>query len=166
MKEEVWRKVNGYEDYLISNKGRVKSLKRGKERFLRFGSSGTVYKNVTLYKFGKSKTYSVHSLVCLAFIGEKPNNLVIDHKDGNIKNNNVDNLHYVTQRLNTQKRGKKGHSSKYVGVHYEKSRKKFRARITVNKKRLCLGFRKSSIEAAKLYNDACIKYGFEPINNV
>lgn len=166
MKKEFWKKVDGYDDYLVSDKGRVKSLKRGKERVLKFGSSGIGYKNVKLYKGGATKTYLVHSLVALAFIGKKPKNLVIDHKNSNIKNNNVDNLHYVTQRFNTQKRRKLDHSSKYVGVHYEKSRKAYRARITVNNKRLCLGFRDSQVEAAKLYNNACVKYGFEPVNNI
>ena len=33
--QEEWRPIDGYEDYLISNLGRVKSFKQGKEMILK-----------------------------------------------------------------------------------------------------------------------------------
>ena len=51
--------------------------------------------NIRHYKF-------VHRLVALQFIPvESPELLVINHKDGNKLNNNVDNLEWVTSRENT-----------------------------------------------------------------
>lgn len=43
-----------------------------------------------------SKGVSVHYVVCKAHYGERPEGLVINHKDGNKLNNHPDNLEYCT----------------------------------------------------------------------
>ena len=100
MKKEYWKPVVGYEGlYEVSNWGRVKSLKFGKEKILkpiiRHG-----YYFVGLSKNGIVKSYSVHRLVAQVFI-PNPNNLpCVNHKDENKQNNVVSNLEWCTHEYN------------------------------------------------------------------
>ena len=119
MKEkEIWKSVIGYEGfYEVSNLGNVKSLPRrmwngrnyftSKERILKPGFAGCKARDrkrqrlmVILSKDGKKENCLVHHLVARAFIGERPEGMVICHNDGNHLNNNKDNLRYDTQQQN------------------------------------------------------------------
>ena len=51
-----------------------------------------------------NKTEKVHRLVALNFIGERPDGLQIDHIDRDKTNNKVDNLRYVSGKINCQNR--------------------------------------------------------------
>ena len=109
MKKEYWKPVVGYEGlYEVSNWGRVKSIKFGKEiiltQHIRCG-----YYIVSLWKNGKGKTYSVHRLVAEAFL-EIPEELrhlkgtrylQVNHKDEDKTNNNVENLEWCSAKYNT-----------------------------------------------------------------
>lgn len=44
----------------------------------------------------KSKNTTIHSIVALLTLGERPEDLVINHKDGDKLNNSPDNLEYCT----------------------------------------------------------------------
>lgn len=113
MKEE-WRNVVGYEGYYqVSNKGRVKSLKRidpnnhlVKERILTPNKDKYGYDYVGLSKYGKTKSYKSHRLVAKAFIYNPNNHPVINHKDFNKDNNCVDNLEWCTVAYNNTHRFK------------------------------------------------------------
>lgn len=76
MDKEIWRVVvlidtgEVYEDYMVSNFGRIKSLKCGREKILKQQDNGDGYLQVTLYKDGKAKHFTVHRLVAMAFCGE------------------------------------------------------------------------------------------------
>lgn len=66
---ENWRAVVGYEGlYEVSDQGRVRSLKFGKTRILKYGKAGAGYLVVNLCKDGKHKLMYVHRLVAEAFI--------------------------------------------------------------------------------------------------
>ena len=99
MKKEYWKPVVGYEGhYEVSNWGRVKSLKRNLIKKLKL-----TYENryvVSLWKNGKSKTYSVHRLVAEAFILNPDNLPQVNHKDENPLNNVVSNLEWVSAKYN------------------------------------------------------------------
>lgn len=43
---------------------------------------------------------SIHSLVMAAFVGPRPDGHEINHKDGDVANNRLDNLEYVTPAEN------------------------------------------------------------------
>lgn len=104
MKKEEWRFVVGYEGlYMVSNFGRVKSLgndKSRKEKILKPRKAGKGYLQVGLYKDVKVKWLYVHRLVWIAFNGPIPNGMVINHKDQNPLNCNLDNLMLCTNREN------------------------------------------------------------------
>lgn len=105
---EEWRDIPGYEGlYQVSNTGRVKSLLRldakgrrikGKMMMLRPSHKG--YLKVPLTKGGKQKNKFVHNLVVFTFIGTKPEGMQCNHKNGNKKDNHLDNLEYCTGSYN------------------------------------------------------------------
>ena len=100
MKAEIWKDVKDYEGhYQVSDKGRVKSVKFGKEIFLKQGSCRG-YLRVGLSKNGEIKRYTVHRLVAQAFI-PNPNNLPeVNHKDEIKTNNNIENLEWCDHKYN------------------------------------------------------------------
>jgi len=98
--KEIWRDITGYEGkYQISSDGRVKSMNynhKGRAKILKPTINNTGYKKVNLYNNGKAKIVFVHRLVAEAFI-PNPNNMpVVNHKDENKLNNQVDNLEWCT----------------------------------------------------------------------
>lgn len=109
--KKQWKAVPGYEDYLVSSFGEVKSYKRYPEGKLlkpkmlkQSGTNNQKYFAVRLYdEFGNFKTCTIHSLVMKAFVGERPANMIIDHIFPDTKLNRLDNLRYVTQKINVQK---------------------------------------------------------------
>ena len=101
MKKEYWKPVVGYEGlYEVSNWGRVKSLKFGKERILKQNQCMNGYYYVGLSKNGILKRYSVHRLVAEAFIPNLDNLPQVNHKDENKLNNVVSNLEWCTYKYN------------------------------------------------------------------
>lgn len=58
------------------------------------------YASLHLTRNGKSIRKNVHRLVAEAFIHNPDNLPVVNHKDENPRNNNVDNLEWCTQRYN------------------------------------------------------------------
>ena len=102
MKEEIWCPIKGFEGlYEVSDKGRVKSLKYGKERMLMQVRDSGGYLVVNLYKNSEKKMYYVHRLVSQAFIPNQNNLPEVNHKDENKTNNYVQNLEWCTDKYNT-----------------------------------------------------------------
>ena len=100
---EIWKDIEGFEGYQISNYGRVKSLgndKTRKEKILKGSKNGGGYLYVHLWKDGKRTMKKVHRLVAEAFI-ENPQNLPeVNHKDECKTNNNVLNLEFCDRKYN------------------------------------------------------------------
>ena len=101
MEKEIWKDIEDYEGlYKVSNMGRVKSLKFGKERILKAFNNGNGYLQLFLWKDGKKKHYKIHRLVAQAFL-ENPYNLPeVNHKDENKQNNCADNLEFCDKVYN------------------------------------------------------------------
>ena len=100
---EIWKDIENYPNYMVSNLGRIKSLnynKTGKEKILKLSIDDFGYCRVRLYEKPKSKFYYVHKLVASAFIPNLENKPYIDHIDTNPQNNNISNLRWVTQKEN------------------------------------------------------------------
>ena len=84
--------------YYITKNGDVISRARKKERVLKPGTKNNGYLQVSLMRENGSINYiSIHRLVALAFLkGEG----IVNHKDGDKKNNSLDNLEWVSQKEN------------------------------------------------------------------
>jgi hypothetical protein len=110
---EIWKDVPGYEgSYLVSNMGRVKSVKRiihrkgvkngfwWKEKILKLIDGGHGYFVVRLCKYGVVKQCRVNILVAMAFIENKENHTIVMHLN-DIKSDNRDiNLKWGTHFQN------------------------------------------------------------------
>ena len=98
---EQWKPVKGFEGlYEISNLGRVKSLKYGKERIMKPGKNGNGYFQVALRRDGKEKRLLVHRLVAEAFIPNPEGFNQINHKDEVKINNCVENIEWASRSYN------------------------------------------------------------------
>ena len=98
---EIWRPIAGYENYQVSNFGRVKSFYNGKVKILKPALLGG-YLRIDLRKNGKRKMIFVHNLVAKAFIPNPNNKPQVNHIDGCKLNNYVGNLEWATQSENIQ----------------------------------------------------------------
>lgn len=93
---EEWRDIEGYEGlYQVSNLGRVRSLKFGKERVFGNSANNRGYIMCALRKNKVRKTHEVHVLVAEAFIPNPNNYTVVHHKNHNPKDNRVENLEWM-----------------------------------------------------------------------
>ena len=163
---EEFRDIPGYEGlYQVSNEGRVKSLSRVimrsngikqtfKERIMK-QNLVKGYSLISLCKEGKRKSFSVHKLVAIVFLGHTPygHKEVVDHINNISTDNRVENLQLITARQNTSK-DKKGYSSKYVGVGWVKNNTKWSSRIAIKYKDIHLGYFDDEYEAHIQYQKA------------
>ena len=104
--EEEWRDIKGYEGkYMVSNTGKVKSLKynhTGKEGILEGLDNGKGYLQVELYKDGKGKKYQIHRLVAQAFIPNPDSLPEVNHISEDKLDNRVENLEWCTTQYNVE----------------------------------------------------------------
>lgn len=101
--DDELKPIKGYEGlYSIDRNGNVFSHKRKRYLSLKAENSRG-YIQVGLYKGEKVKMFCVHKLVAMTYI-PNPNNLpVVDHLDGNKKNNHISNLEWCTQKENVMR---------------------------------------------------------------
>jgi hypothetical protein len=92
--------------------------------------------------------------------GEWPEkNLVIDHINGDEKDNRIQNLRLVTHSENNKNSSRpKSNTSGVIGVH--KKRGKWIAQIQENYKKITVGSFDSFEDAVKARKEAELKYGF------
>ena len=99
--EEIWCPIKDYEGlYEVSDKGRVRSIKFGKERILKPLRNTCGYLQVQLWKNGEKKNLLVHRLVAQAFIPNPDNLPQVNHKDEDKENNSVQNLEWCDGKYN------------------------------------------------------------------
>lgn len=96
--QEIWKVIEGFEDYQISNFGKVKSKRRGKERLLKPSKTSWGYEGIKIYNENGFKVTMVHREVAKAFIDNPENKPTVNHKDGVKDNNHVDNLEWMTMK--------------------------------------------------------------------
>jgi uncharacterized protein YerC len=124
---ECWRPVVGYEGlYEVSDHGAVRSVYRTivdsrgvsrvfRSRLLRPSHEGNPgYAVVSLYRDRVHKYVRVHTLVAAAFIGSRPAETEVAHKDGDRSHNCLRNLRYATRSANQLDRVEHGTSNRGV----------------------------------------------------
>lgn len=86
-----------------------------------------------------------------------PDAKLVDHKDGNGLNNQRDNLrasNYSINQANRKVIKRPGATSKYKGVHFDKTHNRFVASLMVSGKPKRMGKFTNELDAAKAYNRA------------
>lgn len=116
MKKEIWKEIKGFKGlYLISTKGRVKSLtvrsrggwikeyEVGKEKVLKPGITNDGYQYVKLTDMDGSCTrHYIHHLVAKQWIKNRENKRCINHINGIKTDNSLVNLEWVTHKENVR----------------------------------------------------------------
>ena len=87
-----WKKIEGYENYEVSDDGRVKNTKT--RTVLKGCVNCCGYVKIGLTKDKKLKLYQIHRLVALAFIPNPENKQYVRHRDSDNMNNIVSNLYW------------------------------------------------------------------------
>lgn len=175
---EDWKDIKGYEGYYqINSFGVVRSLDRevkgkydtarikgaiiephpisriGRGRYI----TERIYHRIRLSKNKIRKSFAIHRLVYETFIGDIPENMVVDHIDNISTNNNVDNLQLLSYRENTTKEIiKSGKTSQYTGVHFRKDRGKWVSRPWINGVQVTVYYGDSELEAKEAYEKAIL----------
>ena len=96
--DEEWSDIDGYDNYMVSNYGRVKVKNfhgSGKDRIL---SQNTVrgYKSVKLSRDGERHAYYVHRLVASAFVNNPGNYQTVNHINEDKSDNRSSNLEWLS----------------------------------------------------------------------
>jgi hypothetical protein len=162
---EEYKIIKDYEGYAVSNFGNVKYNTSGRIINQHINKNG--YCQVSLTNDdNKSKNFKIHRLVGLAFIPNPENKPCIDHIDNNKLNNNVDNLRWATFTENNQNmKLSKNNTSGFKGVSFCKRSNKWQSSITINNKRIYLGYFENKEDAIKARQEASSKYFGEYQNN-
>ncbi|MEG3006801.1 MAG: NUMOD4 domain-containing protein, partial [Oscillospiraceae bacterium] len=99
--EEVWKEIAEFQDYKISNLGRVLSTKYSSDKILKIKKQKSGYCAIGLCKGNKRKCFLIHRLVLSTFnTADNMNFLEVNHKDEDKSNNQLDNLEWVTSKDN------------------------------------------------------------------
>ena len=169
---EEFREIKGWYGYFVSNKGTVisyrsknNSVYTDKYRVLKQEITKTGYARVTLYiaEKGLYRT-GVHRLVAQAFLPNPNNYPVINHKDENPLNNNVENLEWCSYSYNNTYNNKnKKIGDKLRGRHLTEEHKKAISDNYENKPKKVL-----CVDTGVVYDslsDAAKAYGSEKSRN-
>ena len=94
--------IKGYEDYIINKEGIIVKLK-SKTHSNHIIKQHIIlgYKNVMLVKNGVQNTKKLHHLLAEAFIPNPNNYPIVNHKDENKLNNDLNNLEWCTYQYNS-----------------------------------------------------------------
>ena len=95
---EIWKIIEGYENYEVSTFGNVRNIKTN--NLLRLSKKGNYYSIGLTNKHKNRKSFRVHRLVCKTFIPNPDNKIEVNHKDKNGLNNNVLNLEWNSHQEN------------------------------------------------------------------
>ena len=106
--------------------------------------AGDIAGSITSKGYGvikyNGKIYLVHRLVWLYVYGQFPTS-PLDHINCDKADNRLCNLREASYKQNSHNINKrKSCSSKYKGIHWDKNRQMWRARIVIDGKPRCLGF--------------------------
>lgn len=97
---EQWRPIADFDGYEVSDRGRVRSTKRGSPRILRPIRNGHGYLNVGLSRAGVQTRVGIHRLMAQAFIANPDGLPMVRHLDDVPDHNVIENLAWGTASHN------------------------------------------------------------------
>ena len=108
--EEIWRNINGFENYMVSNYGKLKRINKNGEKIIK-GHLNKDKIQLELRNNGNVLNISLAKLVAQTFIRDLKENEIPTHIDGNKSNNRHDNL-----KILTLKEAGKISANKYINL--------------------------------------------------
>ena len=99
---EQYKIIKGFENYSVSNFGRVRN--NATDKILKPIIDVHGYYIVSLRSDGNTYTKKIHKLVAECFIDNPYNKTCVDHIDNCKTNNNIANLRWVTLKENQKNR--------------------------------------------------------------
>lgn len=108
--EEIWRNINGFENYMVSNYGKLKRINKNGEKIIK-GHLNKDKIQLELRNNGNVLNISLAKLVAQTFIRDLKENEIPTHIDGNKLNNRHDNL-----KILTLKEAGKISANKYINL--------------------------------------------------
>ena len=182
---EKWKTLPNFDNYLISNLGRVWSI-RNEIVMKPFIQNSGYYSLNLVDNDAKSVRFLLHRLVALVWVSNPNNKPLVNHIDGDKLNNKSSNLEWVTNSeninhvrqtglnpYNEPTKGKKLQGAKksisnYHGVSYDKTRQKWLGLLRLNGKNIKQKRFNTELEAARHYDSLVkeLQLTDRPLNNV
>ena len=154
---EIFKTIDGYDNYKISNYGNV--INDNTNKLLKSVPNSQGYHQVFLCKNGKQTAFKIHRLVGLNFCENENNYNIVDHINRDKNNNCYDNLRWVTRSQNNRNSTKsKNTSSKYIGVSLNTRNKKWVSQITIEYCLYKLGSYDTEEEAYEAFKKAVVHF--------
>jgi hypothetical protein len=99
MTQEIWRTIENFPNYEVSNLGNVKSTAKG---IILSPCMKNRYLAVCLHNKPVKKTMRIHKLVMNTFVGIAEGGIQVNHKNGIKTDNRLENLEYTTPLQNVR----------------------------------------------------------------
>ena len=167
-----WLPIPGYEGYYeVSDLGIVRSVPRHNHRgawysgrILRMQLNMRGYLQVSLSKHGRCRNRLVHQLVLTAFAGRRPRGKEARHLNGIKTDCRAVNLKWGTRSENRldivrHKRERQAAPSRLRGTHWDKTSRKWVARIHYDGRSHFLGHFPTDVAAHRAYIEVAEKIG-------
>ncbi len=146
---EMWLPVKDYPWIEVSNLGNERRLGSAdfKETYTEpklreFNTKPGNYKLINLRKEGKLIITELHNIIASVFLGPKPKEMLIDHRDREKHNNEVTNLRYVTYKDNALNKTEVSPVSVYerkTGFYVDSYESASAASLALNKNKAIVG---------------------------
>ena len=149
---KIWKPINGFEWYQVSDSGDVINTVRNLPLKQHKDKDG--YKRVILRRHGEQKNFFVHRLVAEAFIPNPDNLPCVNHKDENKANNRAENLEWCSVQYNTTYHDahlKRTKSLKKAVIQYDASGSVVRVWSSASEAAKALGKSRGNINACCLH---------------
>jgi len=125
---ETWKIIESFPKYEVSTWGKVRIIANERNVHTTYAGRQLTplitekgYLRVAIYdsKYQRSKFKRISRLVAETFLGPCPEGLEVNHKDGDKKNNRIDNLEYVSHMTNMQHCEAKGLRKPFHGIRWK-----------------------------------------------